>query len=117
MAYHSINAYVYPKYNFNEGVNQIEKLNIETLNLNNEPISAECNLKIYSLIAPKQVFRARPWEAPDYHNWTEQKFRLFFPYETFANEDLKENYPLGELVLEQSLNTGKENSGYRNSGN
>ncbi|MBE0423588.1 MAG: alpha-2-macroglobulin [Lutibacter sp.] len=93
--------------------NEIDKykkeneITVVTKNLNDEIVSAKGNLKIYKLQAPKNVLRARPWNAPDYQELNEEIFRTKFPNEAYANENEIKNWPKGALVFEENFDTSK----------
>ncbi|OGS74341.1 MAG: alpha-2-macroglobulin [Flavobacteria bacterium RIFCSPLOWO2_12_FULL_35_11] len=82
-------------------------ITVVTKNLNNELVSAKGNLKIYKLQAPKNVLRARPWNAPDYQEISEEIFRNKFPNEAYTNENEIKNWPKGALVFEENFDTSK----------
>ncbi|MDO9274428.1 MAG: MG2 domain-containing protein, partial [Lutibacter sp.] len=82
-------------------------ITVETKNLNNEIVFAKGNLKIYKLQAPKNVLRARPWNAPDYQEISEEVFRNKFPNEAYANENEIKNWPKGNLVFDENFDTSK----------
>lgn len=94
--------------------NEIDKnkkenvITVETKNLNNEIVSAKGILKIYKLQAPKNVLRARPWNAPDYQEINEEIFRNKFPNEAYSNENEIKNWPKSALVFEENFDTSKE---------
>lgn len=93
--------------------NEIDKnkkeneITVVTKNLNDEIVSAKGNLKIYKLQAPKNVLRARPWNAPDYQEISEEIFRNKFPNEAYTNENEINNWPKGALVFEENFDTSK----------
>lgn len=82
-------------------------ITVETKNLNNEIVFAKGNLKIYKLQAPKNVLRARPWNAPDYQEISEEIFKKNFPNDAYANEDDIKNWPKGNLVFDENFDTSK----------
>ena len=82
-------------------------ITVLTKNLNDEIVSAIGNLKIYKLQAPKNVLRARPWNAPDYQELNEEIFRNKFPNEAYTNENEIKNWPKGALVFEANFDTSK----------
>ncbi|MDF1518741.1 MAG: alpha-2-macroglobulin, partial [Lutibacter sp.] len=91
-------------------INKNKKENLITVvtkNLNDEIVSAKGNLKIYKLQAPKNVLRARPWNAPDYQELNEEIFRNKFPNEAYTNENEIKNWPKGALVFEENFDTAK----------
>ncbi|WP_298899748.1 MG2 domain-containing protein [uncultured Psychroserpens sp.] len=81
------------------------KIAIDTRNLNGEFVPATGMIKIYKLIAPQQVLRERPWEAPDYQVFTKAAFKDLFPYDAFNNEDDSKNWDKGELVFSKAFDT------------
>ncbi|MFZ2430865.1 MAG: MG2 domain-containing protein [Lutibacter sp.] len=93
--------------------NEIDKnkkenlITVVTKNPNDEIVSAKGNLKIYKLQAPKNVLRARPWNAPDYQEISEEIFRNKFPNEAYTNENEIKNWPKGALVFEENFDTSK----------
>ncbi|WP_375239052.1 alpha-2-macroglobulin [Aurantibacter sp.] len=90
--------------------NKKQTLSIETKNLNGEFVPAKGQLNIYKLNAPKTVLRPRPWQAPDYKNWSEADFKTLFPHEAYKNENDIQNWAKGDLVLTEDFNTQKEKS-------
>jgi uncharacterized protein YfaS (alpha-2-macroglobulin family) len=81
------------------------KLIIDTKNLNGEFVPSKGTIKIYKLIAPKSVLRARPWKAPDYQMLSESAFKQLFPHDAYANEDDSNQWEKGALVFEKSFDT------------
>jgi uncharacterized protein YfaS (alpha-2-macroglobulin family) len=90
--------------------NKKQTLNIDTKNLNGEFVPAKGQLNIYKLNAPKTVLRQRPWQAPDYKNFSEADFKTLFPHEAYGNENDVQNWTIGDLVLTEKFNTEKEKS-------
>lgn len=86
-------------------------LTITTINLNNESVTAAGTIKIYKLKAPKKPMRIRPWKAPDYEGFKEEKFATLFPHDAFKNEHDYRKWDRGNIVLDKSFNTAstKEN--------
>ncbi|MDO9593947.1 MAG: MG2 domain-containing protein [Lutibacter sp.] len=82
-------------------------ITVEAKNLNNEIVFAKGNLKIYKLQAPKNVLRARPWNAPDYQEISEEIFKKRFPNDAYSNEDDIKNWPKGTLVFDENFDTSK----------
>jgi uncharacterized protein YfaS (alpha-2-macroglobulin family) len=82
---------------------------IITKNLNNETVSAKGTVKIYKLIAPKNVLRKRPWNAPDYQLFSIVAFKNMFPNEAFSNEDNIVKWKKGRHVFKHDFDTSKEN--------
>lgn len=88
-----------------EKSNKKHTLQLTTKNLNDAFISTTGSLKIYKLQAPDYVLRPRPWEAPDYQNFTKEDFKRLFPHEAYTNEDHSENWEKGALVFEKKVTT------------
>ncbi|TXE15897.1 alpha-2-macroglobulin [Psychroserpens burtonensis] len=91
--------------------NQIDKqdnkqtFSVDTRNLNGEFVPAKGTIKIYKLKASNTVLRPRPWEAPDYQEFTNDEFKTLFPNEAYINEDNSNNWDKGELVYSKDFNT------------
>lgn len=83
------------------------KLTIDTKNLNGEFVAAKGTIKIYKLIAPKAVLRSRPWEAPDYQEYSKNAFKELFPHDAYTNEHDSNTWKKGKLVLDTSFDTEK----------
>ncbi|WP_111309275.1 alpha-2-macroglobulin family protein [Confluentibacter sediminis] len=81
------------------------KITIDTKNLNGEFAPATGIIKIYKLQAPKTVLRQRPWEAPDYQDFSEEAFKNLFPHHAYKNEHDSNNWEKGELVFEKQFDT------------
>ncbi|MDO6597834.1 MG2 domain-containing protein [Oceanihabitans sp. 2_MG-2023] len=83
-------------------------LKIDTKNLNGEFAPAKGSIKIYKLIAPKQVLRPRVWNAPDYQDISESEFKSKFPNEAFKEEHNSTTWQKGKLVLNEKFDTSKK---------
>jgi uncharacterized protein YfaS (alpha-2-macroglobulin family) len=103
VGYHTLTVSVY-------GNSKLDKdksdsvLHISTNNLNGEFVATKGTLKIYKAIAPKNVYRKRPWSAPDYKMITETDFSRLFPHDMY--EKPIENQQ-GELLFSTKFNTEK----------
>ncbi|WP_299557110.1 MG2 domain-containing protein [Seonamhaeicola sp.] len=80
-------------------------ITIDTKNLNGEFVPAKGTVKIYKLVAPKSVLRPRPWNAPDYQEFSEEAFKNLFPHDAYVNEHDPKNWKKGDLVFEKPFNT------------
>ncbi|MDD7886410.1 alpha-2-macroglobulin [Flavivirga sp. 57AJ16] len=80
-------------------------LEIDTRNLNGAFVPAKGTVKIYKLNAPKSVLRQRPWEAPDYQEFSQEVFNKWFPHDAYKDEHLTSNWEKGALVFIASFNT------------
>ncbi len=84
------------------------KLTITTNNLNGEFVPTKGNIKIYKLVAPKNPLRKRPWNAPDYQDFTESRFRDLFPHDPFTDDESNEQqWGKGTLVFDKTFDTDK----------
>lgn len=80
-------------------------LKLSTKNLNGEKVPAEVTVTIYKLKAPETVLRERPWNAPEYQEYSEAEFRKLFPHDPYKNEDKIQTWEQGEQVLSKTVNT------------
>ncbi|WP_282147625.1 alpha-2-macroglobulin family protein [Algibacter lectus] len=81
------------------------QISINTQNLNGSFVDAKGYIKIYKLNAPDFVLRTRPWNAPDYQNFTFENFKTLFPHDAFQDEDDSKNWKKGDLVFQKDFNT------------
>jgi len=81
--------------------------NINSTNLNGEFVEATGQVKLYKLQAPEQVLRSRPWSAPDYSGFTQEKFKTLYPHDAFENEDNPTNWKKNKTVWQSNFDTGK----------
>lgn len=84
-----------------------QKLKLSTKNLNGEKVPAEVTITIFKLKAPESVLRKRPWNAPDYQEYSEAQFRNLFPHDPYNNEDDVQTWEQGEQVFSKTVNTDK----------
>ena len=80
-------------------------IKITSNNLNGEFVPTKGVLKIYKLQAPRYVLRKRPWEAPDYQNFSKEEFTKLFPHDAYKSEDDSKKWEKGILVFESKINT------------
>ena len=108
VGYHALNVQIIVPKKI-EKKSKSASLKIITRNLNEEFTAAKGTLKIYKLIAPKHPLRKRAWNAPDYQDISEEKFRKLFPNEPYTQEETNEYYwKKGKLVFESEFDTAKE---------
>ncbi|EAR02144.1 hypothetical protein FB2170_02635 [Maribacter sp. HTCC2170] len=81
------------------------KVTINTQNLNGQFVPAKGTVKIYKSVAPQNVLRKRPWEAPDYEGFTKTEFKKLFPHDAFKNEHNSSKWQKGQMVLKKSFDT------------
>lgn len=106
VGYHALTATIGIE-NSLDKTNKDHKIAIDTRNLNGEFVPAKGTLKVYKLLASNNVLRPRPWNAPDYQNFTETEFKQRFPHEAYTNEHQPENWKKGALVFDKKFDTEK----------
>jgi len=79
------------------------KLNITTVNHNDQLVNTNLNIKIYSLIEPKNDFVKRYWEEPEYQLLSKEAFHKSFPQYSYEQEDLPINWAKDNLVFEKTI--------------
>ena len=93
----------------NEQIDVSEKnhlISIASTNLNGEYAPTKGTLKIYKLLAPQNVLRKRPWNVPDYQNFSKEEYQKLFPHEPYTNnENNVNNWKNGTLVFETDFDT------------
>lgn len=107
VGYHALTANIFVA-NLLDKTKKDHLIEIDTKNLNGEFVPAKGTIKIYKLMSPKLPLRVRPWEAPDYQDFTEENFKNLFPHDAYHNEQNPNNWKKGKLVFVSSFNT--ENS-------
>lgn len=104
VGYHAITASIQAPVKIDK---QEEAINIEvdTQNLNGQAVPSKGTLKIFKLRAPNHILRRRPWEAPDYHEFSKEEFKALFPNDPYENEGEIQNWEKGALVFKGSFDT------------
>jgi len=82
-------------------------VNLTTNNLNGEFVATKGQVKIYKLRAPKNPLRQRPWEAPDYQEFSKEEFQKLFPHDAYQKESDPSQWEKGEQVFTADFNTEK----------
>ena len=85
----------------------VDKINIQTQNLNGDFVAADVTIKISKLKMPSTVLRKRLWEMPDQFVMDSISFKKDFPNDVYKNEDEKENWAIEKKVLERTIRTTK----------
>ena len=106
VGYHALLANISIKDQLDK-TSQKHLLTLSTKNLNGEFVPAEGTIKIYKLVAPKEVLRPRPWLAPDYPAMSREEFKKLFPHEAYQDEHNPETWEKGKIVFETNFNTSK----------
>ncbi|MEC3906893.1 carboxypeptidase-like regulatory domain-containing protein [Tamlana sp. 2201CG12-4] len=104
VGYHTLLANL----NIGESLNKTKKdhtIHIDTKNLNGEFAPAQGHIKIYKLRAPDIALRPRPWETPDFQDFSKEAFKNLFPHDAYTNEHDSSNWEKGALVFEKPFDT------------
>ena len=106
IGYHSLTAQLIIEDRIDKN-NKGNSISVASKNLNNELVTAKGIIRIYKLLAPKNILRKRPWPSPDYQLLSKIDFKDKFPHEAFSNEDKVINWDKGALVFETQFDTSK----------
>lgn len=109
VGYHSLTASINAPLIYKKK-NKENTVSISTNNLNGTHVNTKGQLKIYRLKAPKQILRPRPWESPEFQNFSLSEFRATFPNETYTNENDKKYWPKDYMVYQSNFDTGQSTS-------
>lgn len=88
---------------------QIQRITINSSNLNQEHIATKIHIGIKPLLYPGKVYRKRSWSEPDQHILSETEFRTLFPEDEYRNESDYQSWKEGESTWSASLNTADSN--------
>ncbi|MEZ5007076.1 MAG: MG2 domain-containing protein [Chitinophagales bacterium] len=88
---------------------QLQTINVSTTNLDGREEAAEVELKIYQLMPPQNLKKARLWGIPDQFVMTEAQHQDLFPNELYKEESNIANWEK-KLVKTYTINTGKQKS-------
>ncbi len=80
-----------------------QEFNLETKNLNDQPIDADVEVTVYKLSSPNRVLRTRPWLPVELPSIDKETFLKLFPHEIYDNKDLKAHWEKGDLVLSKKF--------------
>jgi len=84
------------------------KITLNTTNLNGEFTPSKGTIKIYKLVAPKNVLRKRVWNTPDYQLYPKEEYETYFPHEPYSNDENEvKNWKNGTLVFQNNFDTEK----------
>ena len=104
VGYHALTAYIAGSESLDKDKKD-NSITISTQNLNGQFVPSTGTIKIYKLIAPADVMRNRPWEAPDYAGFSKEEFQSLFPHDAFKNEHNPSLWEKGQMVLEKPFDT------------
>lgn len=83
----------------------LKKIHIRVTNLANQSETARVQVKVWSLLPPKQLLRKRYWERPDQFVLTEKEFHQSFPSDEYDNEADPDTWPAGSIAAQGELDT------------
>lgn len=83
----------------------LKKVKIITTNVNEIQKQTNVAIKVYKLIASKELLAERRWEAPNAPLYDAAEFKTLFPNDAYGSETNPSEMPLGELVLTQTMNS------------
>lgn len=92
-------------------INDKNKLNITTTNLNGEAESSKGNYVIYKLKGTDKNYRKRLWVQPDRHSLSENEYKQAFPKDQYVDELNKYKWGKSTKVVERNFDT-KEKTVY-----
>ena len=85
------------------------RFNLQTQNLNGQPVSAKGKVEVFKLNAPGDIYRTRPWNIPDLKELTESEYKNLFPHDAYKVEDTNtKNWENGERVFQDSFTTNDD---------
>lgn len=87
-----------------------DTLKLTAKNLAGEKQNATGMIEVRKLQAPTEVLRPRLWGTPDTFVMNRNQFKTHFPSDPFDKEDDYHHWAKGDVVLEQSFNTGQSES-------
>ncbi len=106
VGYHSLVVQIEAPQEVNRQTGQLS-FSLSSTNLNGQFVPAQGQIKIYKTRHPLHILRSRSWEAPDYQDIPEEKFKALFPHDPYSQEEKEANSSKGKLVAELSFDTSK----------
>ncbi len=85
--------------------NKLQKILVQTQNINGDFEAAPVTINMYALDAPKQFFRERYWQSPDQFLYTEQEFHQWFPNDLYKEENKKQSWKQLQKVFSTTATT------------
>lgn len=86
-------------------IDSLNKLFINSKNLNGEFEPVKTDIKIYSLQTPNRLLRSRYWEEPDTTVLDYQNYIKLFPNDIYKDEDDYRTWKKNKLVLNDTFTT------------
>lgn len=86
----------------------LDTINIASLNLNNQFVTTDIQLRISKLKSPDKVLRKRMWQTPDQFMMDSLTFKSYFPNDVYRDEDNHLKWRIERTTLERSIKTTKD---------
>ncbi len=83
----------------------LNQLYISSTNLNDIFEKTLVQVSIHQVQSPTKIFRSRYWQMPDQFTMSKNEYQGYFPHDMYKDEDLKSQWPLGELVFNKTDST------------
>ena len=87
---------------------ELDTISITSVNLNDQFVAKEVDLRISKLKEPSQILRKRLWSAPDQFIMDSVSFRKDFPNDPYKSENDHLQWPMDRTVAERKITTNKE---------
>lgn len=87
----------------------VQKLYINTTNLNYAFEAAAGTVTVYQLNVPKRLFRDRLWAQPDTFTMTKDEYYKNYAHDIYSNENDAHNWSIAKQVTQISFNTADTN--------
>jgi hypothetical protein len=94
----------------NQILDSLKNISINTTNLAGEKVGAEVAIKIFSLVSPERLIRARYWESPDTTTMNYDEFVKNFPHDEYREESDYHSWKKGKQVISTNINTTSRQS-------
>ena len=86
----------------------LDTISITSVNLNDQFVAKEVDLRISKLREPAQILRKRLWSAPDQFIMDSVSFKKDFPNDPYKTENDHLQWPIQRTVAEQKVATNRE---------
>lgn len=86
----------------------LKQLLVRTTNINNLYEKASVTVSVSKVKSPQQVYRPRLWDMPDQFLMSKEEYQGYFPWDVYKDEDLRNNWPLGDRVQDKTDTTRED---------
>jgi uncharacterized protein YfaS (alpha-2-macroglobulin family) len=86
----------------------LDSISIVSVNLNDQHVPTDAQVKISRLKAPDRVLRKRIWSVPDQFIMDSLTFKSYFPNDAYKDEDNHLKWAKESTVLEKSIRTTRD---------